>query len=89
MINGEFVTDPCSLAHHPECKPIRTAHNLVERTVYQFNRKLKSDPSYAGKTPKPLWCEQKSFVKEKAAEVGVNSGDPSMDSKSTQRDRAA
>ncbi|VDK60196.1 unnamed protein product, partial [Cylicostephanus goldi] len=64
--NGEFLTDPCSLQHHSSCVPVRTARILVERTVYEFNREVKTDTTYAGKKPKPVWLEQMKVVKEKA-----------------------
>ncbi|EYC28699.1 hypothetical protein Y032_0007g3367 [Ancylostoma ceylanicum] len=68
MIGNQFFTDPCTLDHHPECNPIKTAHNLVDRTVYEFNRGVQDDNSYARATPKPVWHEQMAIVKEKAAQ---------------------
>ncbi|KIH63004.1 hypothetical protein ANCDUO_06705 [Ancylostoma duodenale] len=65
MIGNEFVTDLCTLDHHPECTPIKTAHNLVDRT---FNRGVEANTSYARKTPKPGWHEEMKTVKERAAE---------------------
>ncbi|EYB88407.1 hypothetical protein Y032_0248g99 [Ancylostoma ceylanicum] len=70
VINQEFISDPTCLDHHPDCRPLRTAHNLVERTVYEFYHNIRADASFAGKKVKPLWHQQARIIKEKAAAEG-------------------
>ncbi|KAL6743217.1 hypothetical protein Aduo_016289 [Ancylostoma duodenale] len=68
MIGNKFVTDTCTLDYHRECNPIKTAHNLVDRTVHEFNHGVKADRAYPNKTSKPMWHEQLATVRERAAQ---------------------
>ncbi|RCN33585.1 hypothetical protein ANCCAN_20585 [Ancylostoma caninum] len=66
MIGNEFATDPCTLDHHPEWNPIKTAHNLVDRTVYEC---LYQYSTVACKEDsKPEWHKQMATIKEKVAQ---------------------
>ncbi|EYC23201.1 hypothetical protein Y032_0015g2517 [Ancylostoma ceylanicum] len=66
MIGNQFFTDPCTMDHLPECNPIKTAHNLVDRTLYEFSCGVQYDISYARATPKQVWHEQMATVKKAA-----------------------
>ncbi|RCN37739.1 hypothetical protein ANCCAN_16358 [Ancylostoma caninum] len=68
VVGNEFLTDPCSVDHHPECTPLRTAKNLVRRAVYEFYRDVGEDPTFANKKSKPLWHARANMIKQRAAE---------------------